>query len=120
MNILSHSAWRVTLTTLVLVITSVPSAYAEEGFVCPLENEKECAFENENLSLFQQGKCGMLLLGAQASSGLFVESDNFFESGPLADQVPEAVRDRMSWWHGSTSCSTRKSCPAWNGKASVF
>ena len=56
MNILSHSAWRVTLTTLVLVITSVPSAYAEEGFVCPLENEKECAFENENLSLFIKGR----------------------------------------------------------------
>jgi len=56
MNILSHSSWRVTLTTLVLVITSVPSAYAEEGFVCPLENEKECAFENENLSLFIKGR----------------------------------------------------------------
>ena len=56
MNRLSHSAWRVTLTTLVLVITSVPSAYAEEGFVCPLENEKECAFENENLSLFIKGR----------------------------------------------------------------
>ncbi len=56
MNILSHPAWRVTLTTLALVITSVPSAYAEEGFVCPLENEKECAFENENLSLFIKGR----------------------------------------------------------------
>ena len=56
MNILSHSAWRVTLTTLALAITSVPSAYAEEGFVCPLENEKECAFENENLSLFIKGR----------------------------------------------------------------
>ena len=56
MNILSHPAWRVTLTTLALVITSVPSAYAEESFVCPLENEKECAFENENLSLFIKGR----------------------------------------------------------------
>ncbi len=45
----------------------------------------------------------LVLLGAQASSGLFVESDNFFESGPLAEQVPEAVRDRMSWWHGLLS-----------------
>ena len=56
MNILSHPAWRVTLTTLALAITSVPSAYAEESFVCPLENEKECAFENENLSLFIKGR----------------------------------------------------------------
>ena len=56
MNILSHPAWRVTLTTRALVITSVPSAYAEESFVCPLENEKECAFENENLSLFIKGR----------------------------------------------------------------
>lgn len=45
----------------------------------------------------------LLLLGAQAGSGLFVESDNFFESGPLASAVPEAVRDRMSWWHGVLS-----------------
>lgn len=45
----------------------------------------------------------LLVLGAQAGSGLFVESDNFFESGPLASEVPEAVRDRMSWWHGVLS-----------------
>ena len=45
----------------------------------------------------------LLLLGAQAGSGLFVESDDFFESGPLADEVPETVRDRMSWWHGMLS-----------------
>jgi len=56
MNLFSRPAWRVTLTTLALVITSVPSAYAEEGFVCPLEDEKECAFENENLSLFIKGR----------------------------------------------------------------
>ena len=56
MNILSHPAWRVTLTTLALVITSVPFAYAEDGFVCPLEDEKECAYENESLSLFIKGR----------------------------------------------------------------
>jgi hypothetical protein len=56
MNLFSRPAWRVTLTTLALVITTVPSAYAEEGFVCPLEDEKECAFENENLSLFIKGR----------------------------------------------------------------
>ena len=56
MNILSHPAWRVTLTTLALIITSVPSAYAEDGFVCPLEDEKECAYENESLSLFIKGR----------------------------------------------------------------
>lgn len=56
MNIFSRPVWRVTFTTLALVITSVPSAYAEDGFVCPLEDEKECAFENENLSLFIKGR----------------------------------------------------------------
>jgi len=56
MNILSHPAWRVTLTTLALVITSVPFAYAEDGFVWPLEDEKECAYENESLSLFIKGR----------------------------------------------------------------
>jgi len=45
----------------------------------------------------------LLVLAAQAGSGLFVESDSFFESGPLASEVPEAFRDRMSWWHGLLS-----------------
>ena len=44
------------MTTLALVVISVPHAYAEEDFVCPLEDEKECAFENENLSLFIKGR----------------------------------------------------------------
>ena len=44
------------MTTLALIITSVPSAYAEDGFVCPLEDEKECAYENESLSLFIKGR----------------------------------------------------------------
>ena len=56
MNLFSRPAWRVSLTTLALVVTSVPYAYAEEGFTCPLEDEKECAFENENLSLFIKGR----------------------------------------------------------------
>ena len=56
MNIFSRHAWRVTLATLALVVISAPYAYAEDGFVCPLEDEKECAFENENLSLFIKGR----------------------------------------------------------------
>jgi hypothetical protein len=55
MNIFSRPAWRVTLTTLALVVTAAPYANAED-FVCPLEDEKECSFENENLSLFIKGR----------------------------------------------------------------
>jgi len=41
----------------------------------------------------------ILLLMAQASSGPFIESDDFFESGPLAYLVSDAVTDRLTWWH---------------------
>ena len=41
----------------------------------------------------------LVLLAAQASSGLFIESDDFFESAPLAHLVSDAVSDRLTWWH---------------------
>jgi len=41
----------------------------------------------------------IVLLSAQAASGLFIESDDFFESGPLAQFVAESVSDRLTWWH---------------------
>lgn len=41
----------------------------------------------------------LALLGAQASSGLFIESDDFFESAPLAYLVSDAVTNRLTWWH---------------------
>ena len=41
----------------------------------------------------------LVLLSAQAGTGLFIESDDYFESGPLAHLVVEAVRDQLTWWH---------------------
>ncbi|MCR8923812.1 cytochrome b/b6 domain-containing protein [Dasania sp. GY-MA-18] len=41
----------------------------------------------------------LLLLAAQALSGLFIESDVFFEAGPLAHLVTESTMGRMAWWH---------------------
>jgi cytochrome b len=41
----------------------------------------------------------MLLLTAQATSGLFIVSDDFFESAPLAHLVSDAVSNRLTWWH---------------------
>ncbi len=38
------------------------------------------------------------LLG-QGISGLFIESDDFFESGPLVAYVSEAMVNRMTWIH---------------------
>lgn len=38
------------------------------------------------------------LLG-QGVTGLFIESDDFFESGPLVGYVSEAVVNRMTWLH---------------------
>lgn len=41
----------------------------------------------------------LLLLTAQAGTGLFIVSDDFFESAPLAHLVSEAVNNRLTWWH---------------------
>ncbi len=41
----------------------------------------------------------ILLLSAQAASGLFIVSDDFFESAPLAHLVSDAVSNRLTWWH---------------------
>jgi cytochrome b len=41
----------------------------------------------------------ILLLTAQASSGLFIVSDDYFESGPLSFLVTDEVSNRLTWWH---------------------
>ena len=41
----------------------------------------------------------LIVISAQAASGLFIESDDFFEYGPLAGYVSEAVVNRLTWWH---------------------
>ena len=41
----------------------------------------------------------LVVIGAQALSGLFIESDDFFEYGPLAGYVSEAMVNRLTWWH---------------------
>jgi cytochrome b len=41
----------------------------------------------------------ILLITAQASSGLFIVSDDYFESGPLSYLVSDAASNRLTWWH---------------------
>ena len=41
----------------------------------------------------------LLLLAAQAGTGLFIGSDDFFESGPLQHLIDESLSDRLNWWH---------------------
>ncbi len=41
----------------------------------------------------------ILLLTAQVSSGLFIVSDDYFESAPLAYLVSDAASNRLTWWH---------------------
>lgn len=41
----------------------------------------------------------LIVISAQAVSGLFIESDDFFEYGPMAGYVSEAVVNRLTWWH---------------------
>ncbi len=35
----------------------------------------------------------------QAVSGLFIESEDFFEYGPLSGYVEQATINRLTWWH---------------------
>lgn len=39
------------------------------------------------------------LLLTQASTGLFLESEDYFEAAPLAHFVSDAVSDPLTWWH---------------------
>jgi len=41
----------------------------------------------------------LLVLAAQAGTGLFIETDDFFESGPLYGYVSEATINSLTWWH---------------------
>ena len=41
----------------------------------------------------------LIAISAQAISGLFIESDDFFEYGPLAAYVADAWINRLTWWH---------------------
>lgn len=41
----------------------------------------------------------LLAITVQAVTGLFIESDDFFEYGPLAGYVSEATVSRLTWWH---------------------
>jgi len=41
----------------------------------------------------------LLVLAGQAGTGLFIESEDFFESGPLAGYVEQATLYQLTWWH---------------------
>jgi len=41
----------------------------------------------------------LIAITAQGVSGLFIESDDFFEYGPLAHYVSQDTINRMTWWH---------------------
>lgn len=41
----------------------------------------------------------LVAISAQAVTGLFVESEDFFEYGPLAEFVSDTTIGRMTWWH---------------------
>lgn len=59
MKLFSHSSGQQTLAALTLVMATFTAQIAhaqQDGFVCPYEDEKECAFENESLSLFIKGR----------------------------------------------------------------
>lgn len=41
----------------------------------------------------------LLALTAVSITGLFLESEDFFEAAPLAPYVEQATINRMTWWH---------------------
>lgn len=41
----------------------------------------------------------LLVISTQSVTGLFLESDDFFESAPLAGFVSESTIDQLTWWH---------------------
>ena len=45
----------------------------------------------------------LVAITTQAVTGLFIESEDFFEYGPLAGYVSESVVSRMTWIHKQTA-----------------
>ncbi len=45
----------------------------------------------------------LIILATQATTGLFIESDDFFESAPLFGYVSSEVSNRMTWIHRTLS-----------------
>ena len=45
----------------------------------------------------------IVTITAQPMTGLFLESDDYFESAPLAEYVSQATINRMTWWHHTIS-----------------
>ena len=41
----------------------------------------------------------LLLLTAQAVTGLFLESEDYFETAPLYHLVSDSMVGRLAWWH---------------------
>jgi cytochrome b len=41
----------------------------------------------------------LVAITAQGVTGLFIESEDFFESAPLAGYVSESMTSRLTWWH---------------------
>ena len=41
----------------------------------------------------------LFAISAQAVTGLFIQTDDFFEYGPLNNYVSEAMVNRLTWWH---------------------
>ena len=41
----------------------------------------------------------LIAISTQALTGLFIESDDFFESGPLAGYVEQSTINSLTWWH---------------------
>lgn len=41
----------------------------------------------------------LVVITVQAIAGLFLESEDFFEYGPLNEYVSEATADSLNWWH---------------------
>ena len=41
----------------------------------------------------------LLAITAQGMTGLFIESDDFFESAPLTEYISDKTIDQLTWWH---------------------
>ena len=41
----------------------------------------------------------LLLLTAQAATGLFLESEDYFETAPLYSMVSDSTVSTLTWWH---------------------
>lgn len=79
--------------------TLLPSPSALRAYIGTLGNRTPSGARGHNPLGSLSVIVLLLLLTAQAATGLFLESEDYFETAPLYSAVSDSTVATLSWWH---------------------